>query len=52
MVRGPFQESSMQFMIAFKETTAEVSRRDDPAASPAYWGAWGAYVEESQIRCK
>jgi hypothetical protein len=34
----------MQFMLIFKETTAEVARRDDPAAAPAYWGAWQAYV--------
>lgn len=34
----------MQFMLIFKETTTEVARRDDPAAAPAYWGAWGAYV--------
>jgi len=34
----------MQFMLIFKETTAEVGRRDDPAAAPAYWGAWQAYV--------
>ncbi|MFC3146916.1 YciI family protein [Piscinibacterium candidicorallinum] len=34
----------MQFMLAFKETTAEVARRDDPAAAPVYWGAWEAYV--------
>lgn len=34
----------MQFMLILNETTAEVARRDDPAAAPAYWGAWGAYV--------
>lgn len=34
----------MQFMLIFKETAAEVARRDDPAAAPAYWGAWTAYV--------
>ncbi|URI06395.1 YciI family protein [Aquincola tertiaricarbonis] len=34
----------MQFMLVFKETTAEVARRDDPAAAPAYWGAWQAYM--------
>jgi len=34
----------MQFMLAFKETTTEVARRDDPAAAATYWGAWGAYV--------
>ena len=34
----------MQFMLVFKEATAEVARRDDPAAAPAYWGAWEAYM--------
>ena len=34
----------MQFMLIFNETTAENGRRDDPAAAPAYWGAWNAYV--------
>ncbi|MBC7857672.1 MAG: hypothetical protein H7Z39_02630 [Burkholderiaceae bacterium] len=34
----------MQYMLIFKETTAETGRRDDPAAAPAYWGAWNAYV--------
>lgn len=34
----------MQFMLIFRETTAESARRDDPAAAPAYWGAWTAYV--------
>jgi hypothetical protein len=34
----------MQCMLVFRETPAEVGRRDDPAATPAYWGAWNAYV--------
>ena len=34
----------MQFMLINRETTAESVRRDDPAAAPAYWGAWSAYV--------
>ena len=34
----------MQYMLIFRETPAEVGRRDDPAAAPAYWGAWNAYV--------
>ena len=34
----------MQFMLMFKETAAEYGRYDDPAARPAYFGAWGAYV--------
>ncbi len=32
----------MQFMLINRETTAESVRRDDPAAAPAYWGAWNA----------
>ncbi|QDL56372.1 YciI family protein [Rhodoferax aquaticus] len=38
----------MQFMIVFKETDAEVARKDDPTAAPAYWGAWGAYMNAMQ----
>lgn len=34
----------MQFMLIFKENAVEGARRDDPAAAPAYWGAWTAYV--------
>lgn len=34
----------MQYMLIFRETLAEVGRRDDPAAAPAYWGAWNAYI--------
>lgn len=34
----------MQYMLIFNESTAEVARRDDPAAAPAYWGAWQAYI--------
>ena len=34
----------MQYMLIFRETPAEVGRRDDPAAAPAYWGAWNAYI--------
>jgi len=37
-------EPVMQFMLIYRETTAEVGRRDDPAAAPAYWGAWNAYI--------
>lgn len=35
----------MQYMLMFFETTQEVSRREDPASAPAYWGAWNAYVK-------
>ena len=34
----------MQFMLIFKEIASEYGRHDDPAARPAYFGAWGAYV--------
>ena len=34
----------MQYMLAFKETAAEVAKRADPQAAPAYWGAWHAYI--------
>jgi hypothetical protein len=34
----------MQFMLIFKETPAEYGRHDDPAARPAYFGAWGEYA--------
>jgi hypothetical protein len=37
-------EFTMEYMLMFFETTAEVGRRDDPAQAPAYWGAWHAYV--------
>lgn len=48
MVRGPNLENLMQFMIVFKETDAEVARKDDLTAAPAYWGAWGAYMNAMQ----
>lgn len=34
----------MQYMLCFRETAPEQARRDDPAAAPAYWAAWNAYV--------
>jgi hypothetical protein len=34
----------MQYMLIFRETSAEFGRHDDPAAAPAYFGAWNAYV--------
>lgn len=33
----------MQFMLIFKEIPSEYGRHDDPAAQPAYYGAWGVY---------
>lgn len=34
----------MQFMLMFLEPTEECAKRNDPAAAPAYWGAWTAYM--------
>jgi hypothetical protein len=34
----------MQYMLIHKETAAEVGKRSDPEAAPAYWGAWNAYI--------
>jgi hypothetical protein len=36
--------NTMQFMLIFKETDGDVAQKTDPQASPAYWGAWNAYV--------
>lgn len=36
----------MEYMLMFHETTKDAARREDPAAAPAYWGAWQAYVKE------
>ena len=35
----------MKYMLIMCETPAEMSRRDDPAQAPAYWGAWSAYAQ-------
>jgi hypothetical protein len=37
-------EFTMEYMLMFFESAAEVGRRDDPAQAAAYWGAWNAYV--------
>jgi hypothetical protein len=34
----------MEYMIAFREPESEFAKRNDPAAAPAYWGAWMAYI--------
>jgi hypothetical protein len=34
----------MQYMIIFREPLDEFERRDDPARTGDYWGAWGAYI--------
>ena len=32
-------------MLLFTEPAAVVAQRNDPEKAPAYWGAWGAYVD-------
>lgn len=34
----------MQYMLMYRETAQDFARRADPAAAPAYWGAWNAYI--------
>jgi hypothetical protein len=34
----------MQFMLIYKETSADHEQRANPATAPAYWGAWNAYM--------
>jgi hypothetical protein len=34
----------MQYAIMFSEDAAHFAKREDPAESAAYWGAWMAYV--------
>lgn len=34
----------MQYMLIFRETDAQRSRKNDPEGAQAYWGAWMAYV--------
>jgi hypothetical protein len=36
--------NAMQFMLIFRESDSDVAQKTDPQASPAYWGAWNAYV--------
>ncbi|WP_431302735.1 YciI family protein [Sediminicoccus sp. BL-A-41-H5] len=35
----------MQYVMLFAEPASEVAKRNDPAAAPAYWGAWTAYMQ-------
>lgn len=35
----------MQYTLIYRETSAELARRNDPHEAPAYWGAWEAYVD-------
>lgn len=34
----------MQFMLIYRELATDVAQRTNPAAAPAYWGAWNAYI--------
>lgn len=34
----------MHYMLLFNETSAEQAKRNDPAESGKYWGAWAAYM--------
>ena len=34
----------MHYMLIFTEGQAQFDERKDPEKSPAYWGAWSAYV--------
>lgn len=37
----------MQYMLMFNEPMSEIAKGNDPAAAPAYFGAWGAYVKSA-----
>ena len=34
----------MHYMLLFRETPAEMGKRNDPAQAEAYWGGWTAYI--------
>ncbi len=34
----------MQYALIFAEPATEFQKRNDPAAAPAYWGAWTGYI--------
>ncbi|UPY36034.1 YciI family protein [Sediminicoccus sp. KRV36] len=34
----------MQYVMLFAEPASEFEKRQDPAAAPAYWGAWMGYI--------
>ncbi len=40
----PNRSPTMQYMMLFHEPATEFDKRNDPAAAPAYWGAWNAYI--------
>jgi len=33
----------MEYMLISTESAADFAKREDPAAAPAYWGAWSSY---------
>lgn len=35
----------MQYTLLFVEPAEEFAKRDNPELAPAYWGAWGAYIQ-------
>ncbi len=35
----------MQYTLLFVEPAEEFAKRGNPELAPAYWGAWGAYIE-------
>lgn len=35
----------MQCVLFIYETAADMEKRNDPEAAPAYWGAWMAYAQ-------
>ena len=34
----------MQFMLVYKQISADHEQGANPATAPAYWGAWNAYM--------
>jgi hypothetical protein len=38
----------MQYMLMYFESETEIAKREDPAAAPAYWGAWQSYIGAMQ----
>ena len=36
----------MKYTLIFVEPAEEFAKRDNPELAPAYWGAWGAYIQE------
>ena len=34
----------MDYMLIYREPDADFAKRTDPAAAPAYWAAWHAYI--------